>query len=155
MFAQLGTIQFELITYFNGIQESSSYNYAQHERINQKPLLQYLGENLNAIDIKLNFHSSFCTPKEEMDKLKNVATLGTPLQFIKGNGEYVGVFVISSIESSTEQTSSEGDILSIQVELKLLEYTGKLPEEKEQEGGLKTKWPNSIIMSLKTMIDGI
>ena len=77
--------------------------------------------------------------KEEMDELKTVATLGTPLQFIKGNGEYVGVFVISSIESSTEQTSSEGDILSIQVELKLLEYTGKIPEEKEQEGGLKTK----------------
>ena len=49
------------------------------------------------------------------------------------------MFVISSIESSTEQTSSEGDILSIQVELKLLEYTGKIPEEKEQEGGLKTK----------------
>ena len=139
MFAQLGTIQFELITYFNGIQESSSYNYAQHERINQKPLLQFLGENLNAIVIKLNFHSSFCNPKEEMDKLKNVATLGAPLQFIKGNGDYVGVFVISSIESSTEQTSSEGDILSIQVELKLLEYTGKIPEEKEQEGGLKTK----------------
>lgn len=139
MFAQLGTIQFELITYFNGIQESSSYNYAQHERINQKPLLQFLGENLNAIDIKLNFHLSFCNPKEELDKLKNVATLGTPLQFIKGNGDYVGVFVISSIESSTEQTSSEGDILSIQVELKLLEYTGKIPEEKEQEGGLKTK----------------
>ena len=43
MFAQLGNIQFELITYFNGIKESSSYNYAQHERINQKPLLQYLG----------------------------------------------------------------------------------------------------------------
>ena len=140
MFAQLGNIQFELITYFNGIKESSSYNFAQHERINQKPLLQYLGENLNAIDIKLNFHSSFCNPKEEMDKLKAVATLGSPLQFIKGNGEYVGVFVISSIESSTEQTSSEGDILSIQVELKLLEYTGKIPEEKEQEGGLKTKW---------------
>ena len=70
MFAQLGNIQFELITYFNGIKESSSYNFAQHERINQKPLLQYLGENLNAIDIKLNFHSSFCSPKEEMDKAK-------------------------------------------------------------------------------------
>ena len=98
MFAQLGTIQFELITYFNGIKENSSYNYAQHERINQKPLLQFLGENLNAIDIKLNFHSSFCNPKEELDKLKNVATIGTPLQFIKGNGDYVGVFVISSIE---------------------------------------------------------
>ena len=136
---QLSLVQIRFITYFNGIKESSLYNYAQHERINQKPLLQFLGENLNAIDIKLNFHSSFSNPKEELDKLKNVATLGTPLQFIKGNGDYVGVFVISSIESSTEQTSSEGDILSIQVELKLLEYTGKIPEEKEQEGGLKTK----------------
>ena len=60
------------------------------------------------------------------------------MQFIKGMG-YVGVFVIFPFESSTEQTSSEGDILSIQVELKLLEYTGKNPEEKEQEGGLKNK----------------
>ena len=63
MFAQLGTIQFELITYFNGIKENSSYNFAQHERINQKPLLQYLGENLNAIDIKLNFHFFFWVTK--------------------------------------------------------------------------------------------
>ena len=44
MFAQLGNIQFELITYFNGIKENSSYNFAQHERINQNPHL-----NLNTI----------------------------------------------------------------------------------------------------------
>ena len=41
MFAQLGDIEFELITYFNGMNESQSYNYAQHERINQKPVLQF------------------------------------------------------------------------------------------------------------------
>ena len=139
MFAQLGNIQFELITYFNGIKENSSYNYAQHERINQKPLLQYLGENLNAIDIKLNFHSSFCNPKEEMDKLKAVATLGTPLQFIKGNGEYVGAFVISQIQKTTEQTSPEGDLIAIQVELQLKEYAGEIPEDEEEEKGLKKK----------------
>ena len=95
------------------------------------------GNNIRQL---LNYvYGDIVIDKEEIDKLKAVATLGTPLQFIKGNGDYVGVFVISSIESSTEQTSSEGDILSIQVELKLLEYTGKIPEEKEQEGGLKTK----------------
>ena len=93
MFAQLGDIQFELITYFSGIKENSSYNYAQHERINKKPILQFLGENLKNIDLKLNFHSSFCTPSEELEKLKTVAELGTPLQFIKGNGEYLGVSV--------------------------------------------------------------
>ena len=53
MFAQLGDIKFELITYFNGLNETVSYNYAQHERIENKPILQFLGKNLQEEDIKL------------------------------------------------------------------------------------------------------
>ncbi len=139
MFAQLGDIEFELITYFNGMNESQSYNYAQHERINQKPVLQFLGLNLQEQDIKLNFHASFCTPEDEIKKLKNVANLGTPLKFIKGNGEYVGVFVITEIASATEQATNEGDLISVQVDLKLREYTGVIPEDTQTEGGLKKK----------------
>lgn len=139
MFAQLGDIEFELITYFNGMNESQSYNYAQHERINQKPVLQFLGLNLQEQDIKLNFHASFCTPEDEIKKLKDVANLGTPLKFIKGNGDYVGVFVIIEITSVTEQTTNEGDLISVQVDLKLREYTGVIPEDSQTEGGLKKK----------------
>ena len=139
MFSQLGDIEFELITYFNGMNESQSYNYAQHERINQKPVLQFLGLNLQEQDIKLNFHASFCTPEDEIKKLKNVANLGTPLKFIKGNGDYVGVFVITEIASVTEQATNEGDLISVQVDLKLREYTGVIPEDSQTEGGLKKK----------------
>ena len=139
MFAQLGDIEFELITYFNGMNETQSYNYAQHERINQKPVLQFLGLNLQEQDIKLNFHASFCTPEDEIKKLKNVANLGTPLKFIKGNGDYVGVFVITEIASVTEQATNEGDLISVQVDLKLREYTGVIPEDSQTEGGLKKK----------------
>ena len=139
MFAQLGDIEFDLITYFNGMNESQSYNYAQHERINQKPVLQFLGLNLQEQDIKLNFHASFCTPEDEIKKLKNVANLGTPLKFIKGNGDYVGVFVITEIASVTEQATNEGDLISVQVDLKLREYTGLIPEDSQTEGGLKKK----------------
>ena len=139
MFAQLGDIEFELITYFNGMNESQSYNYAQHERINQKPMLQFLGLNLQEQDIKLNFHASFCTPEDEIKKLKDVANLGTPLKFIKGNGDYVGVFVITEIASVTEQATNEGDLISVQVDLKLREYTGVIPEDSQTEGGLKKK----------------
>lgn len=139
MFAQLGDIEFELITYFNGMNESQSYNYAQHERINQKPVLQFLGLNLQEQDIKLNFHASFCTPEDEIKKLKDVANLGTPLKFIKGNGNYVGVFVITEIASVTEQATNEGDLISVQVDLKLREYTGLIPEDSQTEGGLKKK----------------
>ena len=139
MFAQLGDIEFELITYFNGMNESQSYNYAQHERINQKPMLQFLGLNLQEQDIKLNFHASFCTPEDEIKKLKDVANLGTPLKFIKGNGDYVGVFVITEITSVTEQATNEGDLISVQVDLKLREYTGVISEDSQTEGGLKKK----------------
>ena len=132
MFAQLGDIEFELITYFNGMNESQSYNY-------QKPVLQFLGLNLQEQDIKLNFHASFCTPEDEIKKLKDVANLGTPLKFIKGNGDYVGVFVITEIASVTEQATNEGDLISVQVDLKLREYTGVIPEDSQTEGGLKKK----------------
>ena len=73
MFAQLGNIQFDLITYFDGLSSTSTYNFVQHERINNKPILQYLGENLEEMNIKLNFHSNFCTPKTEIKKLKEAA----------------------------------------------------------------------------------
>nr|DAR79512.1 MAG TPA: hypothetical protein [Caudoviricetes sp.] len=140
MFAQLGDIKFELITYFNGLQERSSYNYAQHDRINNKPVLQFLGKNLQEQDLKLNFHRTFCTPEDEIKKLKTVADKATPLKFIKGNGEYIGVFVIEEIQSSTEQASSEGDLISIQVDIRIKEYTGKIPQKpKQSKKGLKKK----------------
>ena len=140
MFAQLGDIKFELITYFNGLQERSSYNYAQHDRINNKPVLQFLGKTLQEQDLKLNFHRTFCTPEDEIKKLKTVADKATPLKFIKGNGEYIGVFVIEEIQSSTEQASSEGDLISIQVDIRIKEYTGKIPQKpKQNKKGLKKK----------------
>lgn len=140
MFAQLGDIKFELITYFNGLQERSSYNYAQHDRINNKPVLQFLGKNLQEQDLKLNFHRTFCIPEDEIKKIKEVADKATPLKFIKGNGEYIGVFVIEEIQSSTEQASSEGDLISIQVDIRIKEYTGKIPQKpKQNKKGLKKK----------------
>lgn len=140
MFAQLGYIKFELITYFNGLNETVSYNYAQHERIENKPILQFLGKNLQEESIKLNFHRTFCVPEDELKNLVDVADKAEPLKFIKGNGEYVGVFVIEEIGKTVEQTSAEGDLLSIQVDLRLREYTGKVPEDdEEQEKGFKKK----------------
>lgn len=140
MYAQLGDIKFELITYFNGLTETSSYNYAEHERIENKPILQYIGENLTEQTLKLNFHRNFCVPEDEIQTLKEAAQNAIPLKYIKGNGDYVGVFVIEEISDTVEQTTSEGDILSIQLELKLKEYTGKVPDDDDEEQkGFKKK----------------
>jgi len=139
MFAQLGDIKFELITYFNGLSETFSYNYAQHERIENKPVLQYMGKNLQEENIKLNFHSNFCTPEDELKKLVQVADKAQPLKFIKGNGEYVGVFVIEEIMRSVEQASPEGDLISIQVDLRLRESTQAETTQTNNQKGFKKK----------------
>lgn len=139
MFAQLGDIQFDLITSFNGLSETVSYNYAQHDRIENTPLLQFLGKNLKEESVKLNFHRSFCVPEDEIKKLTDVADNATPLKFIKGNGEYIGVFVIEEIGQATEQTTPDGDLLAVQLEVKLKEYTGKIPEDDEGQKGFKKR----------------
>lgn len=139
MFAQLGDIKFELITYFNGLNESVSYNYAQHDRINNKPILQFLGKNLLQESIKLNFHRNFCVPEDEIKKLTDVADAATPLKFLKGNGEYVGVFVIEEIGQAIEQAAPEGTLMSVQVDIRLKEYTGKIPGKKNQKKGFKKR----------------
>ena len=139
MFAQLGNIKFELITYFNGISETVSYNYAEHQRIENKPILQYIGQNLKEENIKLNFHRTFCVPEDELNTLIEAADNAEPLKFIKGNGDYVGVFVIEEIGKTVEQASPEGDLISIQVEIKLREYTGKIPDEDEEPKGFKKR----------------
>ena len=61
------------------------------------------------------------------------------LKFIKGNGEYVGVFVIERIRESMEQTNAKGNIISIQLEVTLKEYAGNIPEEKNKQKGFKKK----------------
>lgn len=160
MFAQLGDIKFELITQslglrhetgtgyalipfaanpLNGLTETVSYNYAQHERIDNKPLLQFMGKNLQEESIKLNFHTLFCSPEDEIKKLKDAADKAEPLKFVKGNGGYVGVFVIEEIGSTTEQTSNDGFLVSIQIDIRLKEYTGKIPEENNENKGFRKK----------------
>ena len=51
----------------------------------------------------------------------------------------MGAFVISQIQKTTEQTSPEGDLIAIQVELQLKEYTGKIPDDDGEEKGFKRR----------------
>lgn len=139
MFATLGDIEFDLINCFSEIGETNTYNFVQHERIDNKPRLQFLGSGLQEENIKLNFHSGFCSPEEELKKLKDVAKNATTLKFIKGNGEYVGIFVITEITSAIQQTTKDGDLIAIQVDLKLQECADEIKETSKSTGGLKKR----------------
>ncbi len=122
MFAQLGDIRFDLITYFDGLNASKKIDYAEHATIEGKPKLQYIGEALETINIKLNFHASFCEPDAEVKRLKDAASKYEPLSFIFGNGVYKGNYVIEEINDNVQQTFNEGTLIAIDVEVKLKEW---------------------------------
>ena len=49
------------------------------------------------------------------------------------------VVIIEEIGQTVEQTSSEGDLMSVQVDVRLREYTGKIPEDKQEQKGVKKR----------------
>ena len=147
MFAQLGNIQFNLITYFNGIDESQKHNYAEHQTIESKPKLQFIGDELDEINIKLNFHSSFCNPESELKKLKDTAKKHEELSFILGNGKYIGKFIIQEISSTTQQCDKLGNLISIESEIKLKEWSENnvKPKKKAKKQTAKQKQTNKPV----------
>lgn len=140
MYALLGTLQFKLITYFNGIEETQKSTYAEHQVIESKPKLQYIGDELDTMTIRLNFHSSFCNPETELKKLKTLAKTHEEQAFILGNGKYIGRFVIEEITSNTIQTDSFGNTFAVEAEIRLKEYYIKQAQaKKKQKQGLKKR----------------
>lgn len=123
MFAQLGNIKFDLITYFNGLDDLQKHTFVEHQTIESKPKLQFIGDELDEINIKLNFHSLFCTPENEIKKLKDTAKKHQELSFILGNGKYIGKYIIEEISSTTQQSDKLGNIISIEAQIRLKEWS--------------------------------
>ncbi|MEI8390468.1 MAG: phage tail protein [bacterium] len=151
MFAQLGNIQFNLITYFNGIEETQKHNFVEHQTIESKPKLQFMGDELDTLTIKLNFHSSFCVPETEIKKIKDAARLHEEMPFILGNGKYLGKYVIEEITSTTQQTDKTGNLISIEAEIKLREWFTEYLKVKKKSKKQTAKKKDDKKSSQKTL----
>lgn len=124
MFAILGPISFRLITYFEGVTNKLGYDYAEHAVIEGKPRLQWIGDDLQEVDIDLLFHVSYCNPEAELAKLRIAGSMHTALPFVYGSGHYVGMFVVKAIRSTARQTNSRGALVAVTARVTLLEYAG-------------------------------
>lgn len=124
MFAILGTIEFELITYWDGFEATFGVDYAEHARIEGKPGLQFIGDKLDEIQLSLVFHQHYCVPDVELARLKTAMKGHHALALVFGNGDYRGWFVITDVNATSEQTDTTGNILSLSATVSLREYIG-------------------------------
>ena len=125
----LGEIAFEVSNYdriltLDNYSKSISANYAEHEVIGSKPLLEFTGAKLQTIsfDIRISSYLGY-NPRSQMAKLIEYCEQGAVLTFILGEAR-IGdnKWVIESLSEKAEQFMGNGEILSCVASVNLKEY---------------------------------
>ncbi|HHP9788396.1 TPA: phage tail protein [Escherichia coli] len=146
MFAVLGDIEFELITYWDGFEATFGVDYAEHARIEGKPGLQFIGDKLDEIQISLVFHQHYCVPDVELARLRTAMKAHQALALVFGNGDYRGWFVITDVTATSEQTDSTGNVLAVNATASLREYIGD-PKTPLKPPAIRTQVPGTGAVS--------
>ncbi len=132
-YASLGDIVFKVYSYLEH-RETNEYAVAKHRTIFAPSSLQFLGDELLSLEIKVGFHRDFCDPLEEYQKLKDIAKEGLPKKLIIAEQVY-GDFVIESITAEVKQVDMWGKPVAIYCTVRLTEYR----EKKLQTREIRTK----------------
>lgn len=129
MFAILGEIQFDLIAYVDGLSGEYKTDFAEHALIEGKPKLQFIGQALDQYSFEFTFHSMFCNPDQEMQRIKVAKENRMAMPFVLGSGEYKGLFVITELAETLQQTTNDGSVIASSAVMTIREYVGEITEK--------------------------
>ena len=132
MYAQLGNIRFEGLKGFSSFVHERGVNYAQHELINGKPILQAVGDNLDTISFSMYLHSEFTDPESDVETLRTSMVEREVLPLLLGNGRVLGFFVIPSFSQSNTFTDPNGNLIETTLSVELLEDFSDSPLRKAE-----------------------
>jgi phage protein U len=121
LFAALGDIQFEVVGSPETYESAAAYDFAEQKVIESKPLLQWVGDDLERLKLELMWHASFTNPGAQLAQLRATAAEHLALPLVFGNGGFRGFFVIESINVKSQQLSAGGSPIAIRVALALKE----------------------------------
>lgn len=124
MFALLGDVQFDVITYFDGFESQFGADYAEHPLIEGKPRLQFVGDKLDEIRIQLAFHLHYCDPEAELAELKKALAAHDAMALVLGNGDYKGWFVLTDVQATSKHTDKAGTLIALEASITLREFVG-------------------------------
>jgi phage protein U len=138
MFAILGEIEFTVAGGLSGMEQSGSADWAEHARIQGKPLLEWVGDALDECNLTIDLHPLLGDPEARLRALRLAKTKHEPLAFVMGSGEYHGAYVITNIGNTIRRATATGQIQSAVVQLNLKEYTGTFTRKVTRSGLLDT-----------------
>lgn len=136
MFAILGDIEFTLSGGITGMEQRGTADWAEHARIQGKPLLEWIGEGLDEINLNIDLHPMLGDPAARWRALREAKAKHEPLALVLGNGDYLGPQVVADLTLQHRRMTATGQLASATVQLRLREYTGAFKRKLTQPLGL-------------------
>ena len=128
MIASFGKITFKVtekeIKIFNDFSISRKARYAAHERINNKPLLQFMGLDADSISFNIQLVQGLTgNVSDDLKSLQDMFKKGEANPLFLGSKK-LGSFVIESISEAYSMMDNFGNLEIVNVSLSLREYIG-------------------------------
>ena len=128
MIASFGKIAFKVtekeIKIFNDFTISRKARYVAHERINNKPLLQFMGLDADSISFNMQLVQGLTGDvSDDLKSLQDMFKKGEANPLFLGSKK-LGSFVIESISEAYSMMDNFGNLEIVNVSLSLREYIG-------------------------------
>jgi len=148
---------------YSDFTRSTSPRWDTHDILQNKPLPEFKGPGVDEITFSIKFRADLgVNPEQEMAKLREFARKGHTSLFIRGNQPIsVNHWVITKATETHKVIDNKGNILSMDVELTLMEYpkseiqsskkTIKPPEVKIASSNSSLKSIGKIIITVKSV----
>lgn len=112
---------FDKVFTFKDLTRSRSVRWAKHDVIGAKPVLEYIGPELDKVSLKVRFDTSLnMPPAVGLLGLKKL-TDGHESHALTIGGEYVGRFVIDSVSETRRHHTGAGICLVAEATIELTE----------------------------------
>jgi phage protein U len=122
-FALFGDTPLRTPVYMARMDGRQGVDYAEQAVIEGKPLLQFIGEAAETLEIEVTLPRALCDPAAELDRLRGMMGehKAWPLTF--GNGLYRGRYAITALEIANQVMDGLGNLDIITIRLSLKEHS--------------------------------
>ena len=102
------------------ITDSQQFRTTTHNRMYNAPLVEFIGPGTSSKSMSFHLHTDWCDIENTLNLLQKAANNGKSLPLVIG-GKKLGNYIIQSIDASNYVYSTAMTLVSVQIEVKLIE----------------------------------
>ena len=118
-------VSYGKIRTFSDYRRSGSGRWAKHDLIGRKPVMEFLGPDVEKVSMKIQLRTDHgINPESELERLRKMRDTGAVFPFILGGAPVSdNYWLLEDIGENVSYWRAGGKILSVSVDITLTEYS--------------------------------